>query len=116
METPKTDFRSSAPGNGSVAQGVEHAGGNAHEAIDRVADAARPAVDRLATGAHQVVDKAKDVATHAAQALEAKADHLKEVRTHLGAACGHYLQTKPLVSLGIALGIGYLLSRLSTSK
>lgn len=116
METPKTDIRTANGGNGVVAQGVEQAGDGAHQAIDRMADAARPAVERIASGAHQVVDKARGVASQAVESLEAKADHLKEVRTHLGQACGNYLQASPLTSLGIAVGIGFLLSRVTGNR
>ena len=116
MDTIKSDTRITPSGNGAIAQGVEHAGSGAHQAIEKVADAARPAVDRIASGAHQMVDKAKSVATHAADSLEAQADHLKEARTHLTQACGKYLQSSPVTFLSIAVGVGYLISRLTSSK
>lgn len=116
METPKTGAVATADGNGTLVQGIEHAGSGVHQAIDRVSDAARPAVDRIASGAHQVVDKAQDAATQAAESLGAKADHLKEAQTHLTQACGTYMRSNPIATLGIAVGIGFVLSRLMSAK
>lgn len=116
MDTPKTDIGTQASGNGSLTQGIERAGSGAHQAIDKASEAARPAVDRLASGAHQAVDKAKDAATQAAESLGLKADHLKEAQTHLADACGSYMRSNPATSLGIAVGVGFLLSRLIGAK
>lgn len=120
MDTIKSDIRHAPGGNGAIThdveQGVAQAGSGAHQAIEKVADVARPAVDRIVSGAHQAVEKAKTVATQAADSIEAKADHLKEARTHLVQACGRYLQANPVTSLGLAVGIGYLLRRLTSTK
>ncbi len=116
MESPKTDTGVTAGGNGSLTQGIERAGSGAHQAIDKASDAARPAVDRIASGAHQAVDRAKDAATQAAESLGAKADHLKEAKIHLTDACGSYMRSNPAMSLGIAVGVGFLLSRLMSAK
>ena len=116
METPKTDTSATSAANGSLAQGIERAGSGAHQAIDKVSDAARPAVDRIASSAHQAVDKTKDAVTQAAESLGVKAEHLKEAQTHLADACGSYMRTNPVTSLGLAVGVGFLLSRLLSSK
>ena len=116
METPKSDTLVAPGGNGAIAQGIEQAGSGAHQAIDKVSDAARPAVDRIASSAHKAVDKAKDAATQAAESLGVQADHLKEAQTHLVEACGSYMRTNPVASLGVAVGIGFLLSRLMGAK
>ena len=113
METPKT---SAISGNSSLSQGIEQVGSSVHEAIDKVSDAARPAVDRIASNAHQAVDKAQGIAGHAAEALGVQADHLKEAQTHLTDACGNYMRSNPVMSLGIAVGIGFVLSRMLSSK
>lgn len=113
METPKTGVTG---GNSSLAQGIEQVGSTVHEAIDKVSDAARPAVDRIASNAHQAVDKAKGMAGHAAETLGVQADHLKDAQTHLTEACGNYMRSNPLMSLGIAVGIGFILSRMMGSK
>lgn len=116
MDTSKPDDITIPGGNGSVAKGIEQMGSGAHEAIDKATDAARPAVDRIASSAHQAVDKAKGAATHAAETLGEQADHLKEAQTHLVEACGKYMRTNPVASLGLAVGVGFLISRLMDSK
>lgn len=116
MENIRTDEFAASSGNASIAQGIENAGHGAHQVIEKVSDVARPALDRLASSAHQAVDKAKGAATHAAESLGAQADHLKEAQTHLVEACGGYMRTHPVASLGLAVGVGYLISRLMGSK
>lgn len=116
METPKTDPLATPSGNSSLAHGIEKVGSGANQAIDKISDAARPAVDRIASNAHQAVDTAKDIASHAAETLGVKAEHLKEAQTHLTQACSNYMRSNPLVSLGIAAGIGFLISRLMSTK
>ena len=116
METTKMSPTGTPGANGPLAQGIEHAGSGAHQAIDKVSEAARPAVDRIAASAHQAVDKVKDAASQAAESLGVKADHLKQAQTHLTEACGSYMRTNPMASLGIAVGIGFVLSRLLSAK
>ncbi len=113
METPKTDTTN---GNTSLAQGIAQVGSTAHHAIDRASDAARPAVDRIASTAHQAVDKAKDMAGHAADTLSAQADHLKDAKENLTQACSNYVRSNPVMAFGIALGIGFVMSRIMSSK
>ncbi len=116
METTKMSPTGTPGANGPLAQGIEHAGSGAHQAIDKVSEAARPAVDRIAASAHQAVDKVQGAASQAAESLGAKADHLKQAQTHLTEACGSYMRSNPMASLGIAVGIGFVLSRLLSAK
>ncbi len=113
METSKTDATN---GNTPLAQGIAQMGSTAHQAIDKASDAARPAVDRIASTAHQAVDKARDMAGHAAETLSEQADHLKDAKAHLTQACGNYVRSNPVMSFGIAVGVGFILSRMMGSK
>lgn len=99
-----------------LSAGPEAARTGAHNAIDKVSDAARPMVDRLASGAHQTVDKLAGVATQAAETLGVKGEQLKNFQTQAMEQCRGYVRENPVVSLGIAIAAGYLLSRLLSSR
>lgn len=73
-------------------------------------------VDRVAAGAHQAVDKIAAVAGEAANALGERGAQVKDAQERLLGQCRGYVSANPLVSLGIALGAGYLLSRLLNAR
>ncbi|MFD2272193.1 hypothetical protein ACFS07_16230 [Undibacterium arcticum] len=95
-----------------MASSLDQVSAGAHNTIDKVSGAARPAVDRIASGAHQAVDKL----AVAAGTLGSKGDQLKEVQARLMEEARVYVRENPVTSLGIAAGIGYLLSRVFSSR
>lgn len=99
-----------------LSKGMAQMASGAHQTIDKVSQAARPAVERATSGAHQAVDRAEVVAKQAADALGAQADHLKQAQAHLTEACGNYMRSYPMASLGVAVGVGYMLSRMFNTK
>lgn len=112
METFEKFTADSKPNAGSMAANVEQVGAGAHKTIDKVSDAARPAVDRLVSGAHQAVD----TMAVAAGTLSAKGDQLKEMQARLIEEARVYVRENPVTSLGIAAGVGYLLTRIFSSR
>ena len=102
--------------SGTSTRTVDDASAGAHSAIDKVSDAARPAVDRLASGAHEAVDKIAGAAAQAADALGAKGEQLKGVQVRVMDACRGYVREHPVASLGIAVAVGFVLSRLLSSR
>ena len=94
----------------TLARSVDHAGSNAHQAIDRVSDAARPAVEHLATSAHHTVDSLTGAASRAAGKIDETSRQLRDVRLRYAECCGSYVRDKPLAALGIALGAGFVIS------
>jgi ElaB/YqjD/DUF883 family membrane-anchored ribosome-binding protein len=95
---------------------VDDASAGAHRAIDNVSDAARPAVDRLASGAHEAVDKIAGAAAQAADAFGAKGEQLKGVQVRVMDTGRAYVREHPVASLGIALAVGFVLSRLLSAR
>jgi ElaB/YqjD/DUF883 family membrane-anchored ribosome-binding protein len=92
------------------------ANAGAHATIDKVSGVARTAVDSLAAGAHQGFDKATDVARQAAETFDAKREELEATQAKLIESGRSYVQKNPLMSLGIAAAIGYVVSRLLKSR
>ena len=73
-------------------------------------------VDRLRSGAHEAVDKVTNTTTQAAEALGRKDEQLKNVEQQFLENCRGYIHKNPAASLGIAVGAGFLLSRLMSSR
>ncbi|EGW20493.1 DUF883 family protein [Methylobacter tundripaludum] len=73
-------------------------------------------VDRLRSGAHEAVDKVANATTQAAEVLGQKSEQLKNVEQQFLENCRGYIYKNPVASLGIAVGAGFLLSRLMSSR
>ena len=73
-------------------------------------------VDRLRSGVYSTVDKAANATTHAAEVLAQKGEQLKNVEQQFLENCRVYIHKNPAASLGIAVGAGFLLSRLMSSR
>jgi ElaB/YqjD/DUF883 family membrane-anchored ribosome-binding protein len=73
-------------------------------------------VDRLRSGVHSTVDKVANATTHAAEVLGQKSEQLKNVEQQFLENCRGYIDKNPTASLGIAVGAGFLLSRLISSR
>jgi len=85
---------------------------SARDSIDSASKTAHPAVDRAAAGAHKTVDNADQLADKAGEAMDkagAKGEQLVK-------ASSSYVREHPLVSIGIAVTAGYVLSSLLSSR
>jgi ElaB/YqjD/DUF883 family membrane-anchored ribosome-binding protein len=64
--------------------------------------------------------KIKDRLTHASDqavdVLSEKGEQLKDAEQHLVENCRGYVHDNPIISLGLAVGAGFLLSRLLSSR
>lgn len=116
METSTSNLSSNPAATGKVANNIDNATSGAHNAIDKAKEAARPAVDRVAAGAHTVVDKIAGAATNAAETLGEKGDQLKAAQARATEASRDYIRENPLTSIGIAMAVGFLLSRLVSTR
>lgn len=106
--TNNTKPLSSAAGHDTV-EGMTH---GAHKGIDAASHAAHPAIDRVAAGAHKAVDSADDMANQAVEALD-KAGVKGEELISAGSS---YIREHPLLTLGLAVTAGYVLSRVLSAK
>jgi ElaB/YqjD/DUF883 family membrane-anchored ribosome-binding protein len=91
---------------------VDSATSTAHQAINKAAEAARPAVDRVASGAHNTVDKLAGAAVTTAETMRVRGEQLKDAQVRATESCRGYVRENPLVSVGIAAAVGFVLSRL----
>lgn len=96
--------------------GVGRVSEDAHKKIESVVDAAQPAVTTLSEGAHNAVDRMAGAATHAAQTIETRGQQLKDTQERVVHVTSRYMQENPVTSIAIAVGAGFLLSRLVSSR
>lgn len=73
-------------------------------------------IDRVKSGAHEAVDRAADAATQAADVIGQKGEQLKNAEQQFVEDCRGYIHENPVASLGIAVGAGFLLSRLMSGR
>jgi ElaB/YqjD/DUF883 family membrane-anchored ribosome-binding protein len=91
---------------------AERRSSQAHHAIDAAAARVAPAIDRVARAAHETVDKVAQAAVPAADWLNESADQLRLQREQWMENSRGYIRERPLLTVGVALGVGYLLGRL----
>jgi ElaB/YqjD/DUF883 family membrane-anchored ribosome-binding protein len=73
-------------------------------------------IDRLKSGAHEAVDKAANATSQAADAIGQKGEQLKNAEQQFVEDCLGYIHENPVASLAIAVGAGFLLSRLMSGR
>jgi ElaB/YqjD/DUF883 family membrane-anchored ribosome-binding protein len=73
-------------------------------------------VDRIADGAHQAVDRLASVAATAADTLSVRGAQIRDAQVKLTGTARSYVSAHPLATVGIAVGVGFLLSRLFSSS
>ena len=101
--------------DGKFSKGVDKATSGAHQKIDDAKNASKPAVDQAAQGAHAAVDKASDMVSRSAEALDHKSEQLGEAKDEFVRATQKYVHENPMASIGIAVAVGFVLSRILSS-
>lgn len=95
---------------------VERASYGAHQAIDKVSGALRPGVEHLADDAHQAVERAAGAAFELKERLRVGANQLKVAQERFSADRRSQIRESPMVSVGLALGVGIALGWLLRSR
>ncbi|MDI1230280.1 MAG: DUF883 domain-containing protein [Methylobacter sp.] len=70
-------------------------------------------IDNVSHSAHEAVDKIASATNQAAEALGEKGEQLKNAEQQLMGNCRGYVRDHPIMSLGIAVAGGFVLSRLT---
>jgi ElaB/YqjD/DUF883 family membrane-anchored ribosome-binding protein len=73
-------------------------------------------VNRLKAGTYEAMDKVAYATAQAGEALSEKGEQLHNIEQNLVKNCRGYVHDNPIVSLGIAVGVGFLISRLFSSR
>jgi ElaB/YqjD/DUF883 family membrane-anchored ribosome-binding protein len=72
--------------------------------------------DEVTKSAHRAADKVASVAGQASEVLGETGQQLKAAEQRLMANCRGYVRDNPVTSLGIAVGAGFILSRLLSAR
>lgn len=95
---------------------VERRAAQAHQTVDDLArranEKAGPAIDKAAQAAHQAVDKVAQAAAPAADWISDSATRIRQQQDELIDSSRDYIRERPLVTVGFALALGYLIGRI----
>lgn len=87
------------------------------ETLQSAAEAAgRPLAKRIASDAHRAVDMIASAASQTADSIESSVGQIRGVQGRAFEQCRDYVRDNPLTSLGLAVGVGALLSRLMRTR
>jgi ElaB/YqjD/DUF883 family membrane-anchored ribosome-binding protein len=87
---------------------------NARSNADALGQKAHGGIDRLSSSAHDAVDRAAGVATAAAERFGAKGKDLVAAGDQWMSVTRDYVREHPVATVGIAVAVGYLLSRITS--
>jgi len=108
-------FGNSLPDDGVLTKttaGAHAAVNSIAEAADVAARKAKPAIDQVAAMAHQVVDKAAASAAPAVDWIGEQGESLNATQKKFVTDTSAYIAANPLMSVGVAVLVGFLMSRL----
>lgn len=87
-----------------------------HRTIDKAAEAAQPVVDRLASSAHAGVDKVSGALAGASKTMDEKSRQLASAARNFADTGRDYVRTSPATSILVAVGAGYILSKILSRR
>ncbi|MBL8496844.1 MAG: DUF883 family protein [Nitrosomonas sp.] len=109
--------------NANKASTVDKVSGMAHDAVNKATNATHQVADTLAEkgdqfngAAHEVIDRATEATHQVSERLVEKRDQLISAEERLLNQGCEYVRENPLTSISIAVGIGFLLSRLLSNR
>jgi ElaB/YqjD/DUF883 family membrane-anchored ribosome-binding protein len=73
-------------------------------------------IDKAANSANEAVDKAASATSEATEALDKKGKQLKNAEEQWLEDCRIYVRDSPITSVGIAVAVGFLLSRVVSGR
>lgn len=100
----------------TLKRSVGRASTGAHEKIDQAQQAAHPRVDQAAANAHDVVDRVAGAANQAAETLGVRGQQIKTAQDKIVEGAREYMNEHPVATLGAAVAVGFVLSRLLSSR
>jgi ElaB/YqjD/DUF883 family membrane-anchored ribosome-binding protein len=103
------DTTPTSTGPGTTVGGIAS---RAHEALDTAVDKVAPTVNRVVDKAHETIDRVADRAAPAAESARAAMQQASDRTVRLADACANSVRAQPLVWVGSALAVGYVLGRL----
>ena len=95
---------------------VEETSDRANDYLDRTAQAASSGMDRLAESARRGVDSAAESARAGLEWASDRASAMRDRNAAIMGAVTDTVSARPLVAIGVAAAVGYLLGRIMRSN
>jgi ElaB/YqjD/DUF883 family membrane-anchored ribosome-binding protein len=83
---------------------------------ENIADKATSSLGRLSDTAQQTMDRVTDAASQAASRLSERGQELWDMRGEAADTARSYVREHPIATIGIAIAIGLLISRLTSRR
>ena len=100
-----TNMQGSTPGTTSAARYGESAAEKASEGLSRLSDTAQ-----------QTMDRVTQAATQTANRLSERGQELWDMRGEAAETARSYVREHPIATIGIAIAVGLLISRLTSRR
>lgn len=81
---------------------------------DRLGEQAHAGIDRMTGTAHNAVERAASAVSSVADRVASSGEHLMHAQEEWMDTARVYVREHPVAALGIALSVGYVLSRLTS--
>ena len=91
---------------------IEEASDRAHDYLERATQAASSGMDRMAERARKGVDSAAESAKAGVEWASVKASSMRDRNAAIRNAVVDSVAARPLVAIGVAVAVGYLLGRI----
>lgn len=101
----KTGMQGSSPGAASVTEYSGNIGEHTTEGLGRLTDTA-----------HQTIDRMSQVASQAASRLTERGHELWELQGRAADTARAYVREHPIATIGIAIAVGLIISRLTSRR
>lgn len=87
-----------------------------HEAVSSAEQTVRSATERVARAAHEAIDTLSGLGSRTEGRLRETGRRASETTREYADQVSHYVSDRPLASLAIALGVGFLMGVLSRRR
>ncbi|WP_297323984.1 DUF883 domain-containing protein [Nitrosomonas sp.] len=84
---------------------------NVDTVVDTVTDFTNETVEKASKATNKAIDKASKATQQVADTMSEKGDQLKHAEQRLMKEATDYVRDNPVTSVGIAIGVGFLLSK-----
>lgn len=89
---------------------------NVDTIVETVSNFTNETVDKASKATNEAVGKASRATRQVADKIDEKGNQLKHAEQRLVKECSIYIRDNPLTSVGIAMGVGFILSRFLSSR
>jgi ElaB/YqjD/DUF883 family membrane-anchored ribosome-binding protein len=99
----------------TISQGISCTAAGAHEAIEMLSSLSNPLIADIVSSAHNAIEQVTSVAVSATRSLGISDDEFQDAQRKLLEATRSYVRLHPVTSLGMAVLLGVVASRVMSA-